>query len=210
MKTLAALVLAVGLLPACTAVRPPAPTIDGVIEPGEWEGASLYSSPSGVSVRIRKQADLLFVAVSGPSEGFPTVFIASPERVDVLHASAALGSVAYRRVDGAWRAEATGFDYELREGENGQPPPEELRTAYLRKHAWLSTASRRHSRDREFLIRLRGGQQYLAVSFVKVPSLQAASWPDAATDDTRHRDILLGHVPQTLRFDPDTWHRISQ
>lgn len=195
-------------LTSCATMQAVFPRVDGHVEPTEWREARHYSTSSGLIVRIRKLNDLLFVGVSGSSAGYPTVFLGSAEGVEVLHASAALGNISYRHSVGEWRTSATEFTFDLRQGADGAQSPDSLRSVFFRQHGWLSTANRNHVKDREFVVKVRPDQRYVAVSFLAMPSRQVTTWPEPTMDEIRNPDILLGNVPATLRFNPSSWHHL--
>lgn len=206
---LGAVLLVATAASGCAAAVASAPTIDGRVDPQEWRGTAWQTTAAGLRIRFRRQGDLLYLAVAGTARGYPTLFVAGPEQIEVLHASAALGRIAYHRGVEGWRTDAGAFDFAMRQDANGRQPPEGARREFFERQGWLSTSSRDHSSVREFMIRVRPGRMSVAVSFVEIPSGRITTWPDGLTDDTRDSALVLGNVPATARFDVDAWHRID-
>jgi hypothetical protein len=203
------LVATIFFLGGCVVFGRSAPTIDGVIGAREWEGSQSFAMRSGGRIRILKLGSRLYIAVSGPEPGFPTIFIAGKRSVEVLHASAAQGMVSYALSGGIWHANQTKFDFALREVGPGEQPPDEIRSSYLKEYGWISTSSKANAKDREFEVVLRPDQNAVAVAFLEIPSLRVAYWPTQIGADARRKDLLSGDVPDVLKFDTSRWHRIT-
>ena len=78
----------------------PPPTIDGILTPGEWDGAVSGEMSNGTPVYAMHDGESLYVAVAGEHLGAVNVAIGGPDDIWILHSSAALGSMRYD-VDGA-------------------------------------------------------------------------------------------------------------
>lgn len=200
------------VLAGCTSADSnPAPRIDGKLEAAEWRSAEVHAFPEGGTIRLRRIGNDLYIAVSAVEPGFPTIFIGSPDAVEVLHASAAQASVRYFRAGHAWMPAQPAFEYALRQGSDGRQAPQAARDAFLKTHKWLSTSDRsHHGTDREFLVRLGSGRRFLAISFLGMPSMNTHAWPAGATDGTRNLRLLQGEVPPGLEFSPGSWWPVGE
>jgi len=73
----------------------PSPTIDGTLEPGEWDGASVGEMSDGTGLFVMHDGESLYVAIDGEHLGAINIAIGGPKDTWILHSSAALGSVRY-------------------------------------------------------------------------------------------------------------------
>lgn len=194
------LALIAGAAAAAAPVR--TPTVDGVLEPGEWSGARREPLSGGGEVLWLRSGDDLYVAVLGPRRGFPTLCIGDAERVEVLHASAALGTVAYTRRGATW-ARGAPFTWLLRDAP--EPPSAADREAFLSAFGWISTASRAGAPARELRVRLGPGRRFFGVVFLSVETMEASFWPRSLDEGCRDLRLLRGDAPERLRFAPARW-----
>ena len=134
--------------------RGPAPVIDGRIDSIEWQGSAVEQLTNGLTIRLRHDGQHLFLGVSSTEEGFPSVCALQGDTIRVLHASAALGAVAYRKSGESWSSRDTAFVYAMRNTALTDQAREERR-AYLARNRWLaSTARMGNSRQHEIQVSL--------------------------------------------------------
>jgi hypothetical protein len=155
-------------------------------------------------VWLRREGGFLHVAVMGPATGFPTLFVGTGDRVEVLHASAALGEVAYLRQGEAWIRQGA-FDWQVRDRDVSEATLAAERSAFLAAHGWLAHASRRGAPVRTFRLRLRPDRRLLAVVFLATETMTPSWWPATLQDDCRNLPLLRGETPDTLHFAPSQW-----
>lgn len=79
-----------------------APVIDGVINPGEWDGATTVAMSNDDTVYWQHTDASLYVAIDGEKLGAVNLVLATADDLWVLHSSAALGSLLHAPGDGAW------------------------------------------------------------------------------------------------------------
>jgi hypothetical protein len=205
---LASAVAAAALSPS--ALSPSAPTIDGLIDPKEWSGARrehLIGNGGGELLLLRADADL-YVAVTGAGPGYPSLCVGDAERVEVMHASAALGSVSYARTNDRWRR-GKPFEWRVRDAAGAASTLLADRESFFAEYRWLSTASRAGAPAREFRITLDTERTRLGVVFLSTDTMKHAYWPASMNDGCRNLDLLRGDAPDTLPLDPASWHRIE-
>lgn len=213
----AVLLIALATAAAATAAsRTPAapPTIDGVVGPQEWSGARRETLSGGGELLLLRAGGDLYVAVTGTGTGYPSLCVGDAGHVEVLHASAALGSVSYARTNGQWTRGKT-FEWRVRDA----PGPDAARLAdresFFAEYRWLSTASRAGAPAREFRITLDAQPEHartrtrLGVVFLHTDTMKHTYWPASMNDGCRDLDLLRGAAPDTLQFDPTHWHRIE-
>jgi hypothetical protein len=188
--------------------------VDGKIEPDEWDGAETQRLADGTLVRLRRDGSSLFLGIAATQRGFSSVCIASrDDAVRVLHASAALGSVMFRRAgSGGWHTESTAFAYGMRNPTLTDEARAERRE-YLTNNGWVaSTISMGGGLTQEFQIALDGlaTPVRIAVSrFVMVDDQtnKVIRWPEAlpSGDGCGNERLVQGYVPKDLTFEPRTW-----
>jgi hypothetical protein len=187
--------------------------IDGHANVAEWANAVREgASPSGLQVRLQHDGAALYIAVESPSDGFTSLCLGTTDRVQVLHASAALGAVDYRRTGGTWTPDQTSFVYGMRD-----PSMTEVaiaqRQAYFAQHGWVaSTARMGGGRVQEFKIDMTRIATRLAVAYyVTTGTGSVLTWPPSmpATDGCAALALVRGTVTTGLMFDPSRWAPIA-
>jgi hypothetical protein len=195
----------------CASIDPgPVPKIDGNLGHAEWRSAEAHAIAGGGTVRLRRIGTDLYIAVSAVESGFPTIFVGNADTIDVLHASAALASVRYIRSGDTWTPVTESFNYTLRQNSDGTQAPKAARDDFLEANNWLSISDRSHGLEREFLVRLDSERQFLAISFLGIPSMRIYSWPASMSDSTEDLRLLRGEVPSELKFSPGSWRAVGQ
>lgn len=212
------LLAALALVPAQLDLRVPrasAPAIDGRLDDAEWAASFREQTRGGLQVRLQQDATSLFIGVTSPGSGFVSVCLASGERVRILHASAALGSVNYKRGDaGDWEAAEINFAYGMRNTALDATAVSERR-AYLAKHGWVaSTARMGGGHVQEVQVALRGvtpGTRLALAYYLTSGAGSVLYWPEAMapTDGCTDLQLVRGTVPTRLRFDPGRWYALG-
>jgi len=193
--------------------RANAVVIDGRVEVAEWSAARREgSSPSGLQVRLQHDGTALYVAVESPADGFTSLCLGTSDRVQVLHASAALGAVDYRRTGGPWAPDQALFVYGMRDPSMTEVAVAE-RQAYFAQNGWVaSTARMGGDRVQEFKIDMTRIATRLAVAYyVTAGTGSVLTWPQtmSANDGCAALPLVRGTVTGGLTFDPSRWAPIS-
>jgi hypothetical protein len=219
MRVVSGCALLIAALAAATAASVTPPTIDGIITREEWAGARHEPLIGGGEVLLLRAGSDLYVAVSGTRPGYPSLCVGDAAHVEVLHASAALGTVSYTRTSGAktpdagqpspWRLRGGPFEWRLRDTPDPVPTLLADREAFFAQTRWLSTASRAGASTREFRIALGRTRQFLGVVYLSTEAMETAYWPASMNDGCRDLELVRGAAPETLRLDPSRWSRIE-
>ena len=69
-----------------------APTIDGIVEPGEWAEAATVAMSNDDTLHWMQDDHTLYMALEGTELGAVNLVIATDDELWILHSSAALGS----------------------------------------------------------------------------------------------------------------------
>jgi hypothetical protein len=186
-----------------------APTVDGTVGEAEWAGAATIALERSVMLRFLHDGAQVYMAISGlmpPTESaFACLFVAEPEHVRVLHASAKLGSAIY----------TVGADqrYQPRSKTYAWRPGDEM----MRDEGWLATTvSAANHRQQEFALTfaalgLPDRARRIALGYFHVdPSVRPAQpgalvWPVGLDDAVANIQLLGGFNPDDLSFDPSRW-----
>jgi hypothetical protein len=193
--------------------RSTAAVIDGRAEVAEWSAARREgTSPSGLQVRLQHDGSALYIAIESPSDGFTSLCLGTSDRVQILHASAALGAVDYRRTGGTWTPDQTSFVYGMRDPSLTDVAIAQ-RLAYFSQNGWVaSTARMGGGRVQEFKIDMKRIATRLAVAYyVMTGTGSVLTWPESlpATDGCAALPLVRGEVTTGLTFDPSRWAPIA-
>ncbi len=184
------------------------PVVDGVIEPEEWAGAQRETLVGGGEALILRAGVDLYVAIDGAGSGFPSLCVGDADQVDVLHASAALGTVTYKRGKDGW-SRGKPFEWRVRDQAEPSPTLSNERDAFFKDFEWIANASRISAPAREFKIRLNDKRKFLGIVFLSTDAMQATYWPASMKDGCRELDLLRGEAPASLELEPARWHPIE-
>jgi hypothetical protein len=163
--------------------------------------ASVTTLPlGGGSVRVHGDAGGVRLAVSGPAASLATVYVASGDRVFVLHASAALGTGIYERVGDGYRL-VQDFRWQCRDRHDG-----DCRSRFYGADGWWGETYATGSAERAIVIdrKLLGAGGRVVVVRYTYPG-QIAAWPERPGDDTVNEDLLRGTLPAEAHFVTSSW-----
>jgi hypothetical protein len=211
-----ALLVTVGVEPPMTVPRGAAPVIDGRIDDAEWKGAAISTLPDGSTLRMKHDDAHLFLAISAAQSGFPSVCIATGDTIRVLHASAALGSVAYTRAGDVWSTRETAFVYGMRTTDLTDKARGERRE-YLARHGWVGSTFRMgdgRAQEMQISLDLVSKTPAIALGYFVMGTGSTGSvvaWPASMppADGCADAELVRGAVPPQLRFAPASWVTLS-
>lgn len=193
-------------------VAPTAVVIDGVHERAEWGSAAVVRLAEGTTIRLQHDGRHLFIGIVAVQPGFPSVCTGRGDSVQVLHASAALGSVRYTGATDSWTTRDTAFAYGMRNPDTTNQARLERR-AYLARHGWLSSTfrmSRGLTHETQISIDLLDRVPRLALGYFVTGTSDTWSilpWPSSLPleDDCADARLVRGYVPARLHFAPAGW-----
>ena len=196
--------------PDMVAIQVPAgisPSVDGVLDSDEWEGAYQDELSDGGELYLMQDGDYLYVGVraTGAGSGVGSVCLIRDDAVAVLHSSAALGTAVYQRGDGDWQ-QTKAFSWRCRDVSD-TPSAREERDRFLEEEGWLANNGRMGTPGVvEYRIAMPERSLRLAVSYIGPPSFDVvAHWPADLADDCTNVRMLQGPIPEQARFAPETW-----
>ncbi|MGE3467000.1 MAG: hypothetical protein AB7J13_08710 [Pyrinomonadaceae bacterium] len=211
LRLAAATAILVGAASAQSAIKVPlgpAPTIDGTIADAEWAGSSTFDLVNGGGLLLRHDGTHLYVGIKGTGKGWCHVYVAQGLRVDVLHASAALGSLAFTQdAVGKWQS-ADKYSWEMRDRTLNDDTKAKL-ARYLAANGWVASNSNMgEPLEMEFKIARGSGPLSIAVVHT-VDGKTMNFFPSKLADDTLRSDLVRGEVPSGLSFTRDRWARLN-
>jgi len=80
----------------------PAPTVDGTLSEGEWQGAYEERMLGGGELNFLHDGTYLYIGIDAGARGMGSLCVSRGDRVEVLHSSAALGGRYYQRAAEYW------------------------------------------------------------------------------------------------------------
>lgn len=177
--------------------RAAAPSIDGMLAAGEWDGAAQSPMSDGASILLMHRDATLYLAVAGDEIGSINVLIASEEEVRILHSSAALGSALYEKGSGRWEL-VHGFSWCCRSRDDDQG-----RRALLDEEGWQANIGFTGDPGTvEYQIAVPWQGAALAVSSVRDQE-DMGFWPADLPEAARLE--LVGVPPQERTYDTGLW-----
>lgn len=192
-------------LPALAVPPGEAPTIDGTLSPGEWEGAVVEAFADGSELLLQYEEPYLYLAIrsSTPEMIVGNIFVEDGDTIRILHSSAALGTAIYQKEADAWRL-AQGFDWRCRNSSDSAPAKAE-RDLFLQEEGWLAANSRMGTpNELEYQIEATRGPVRLAANLLRSSEPDTkVPWPADLDDDCIKP--TPGGMPEQMEFAPGRW-----
>ena len=180
-------------------------TIDGVLQPGEWDQAEIYYFEDGSELYLFHSDNHVYLAIKAISDEMisANVFISSGERIDILHTSAALGTANYQPEGDSWRR-TKDFEWCCR-SRIDNASAWAFREAFYHTENWLGINTYNGTENElEYKILLTGSEKFLAVNFLRVNNIDDKQvWPVGISDGPAQPTI--GGFPDLLDFSPENW-----
>jgi hypothetical protein len=182
------------------------PTIDGVIEPGEWEDAEIVRSGAVEQFRVKHDGSNVYFALQA---GGGDIRFHTESGLRILHWSAQLGSAEYTRSDSSTFSLDKPFSWELMGLRQESPAViRETLARYLADNGWASsTASMGNLMESELAVSLVWlGVDTGSGRFAEMPSVRMGAGLLVSRDDPRAEE--LRGLPQdelARRYPPVTW-----
>lgn len=221
--------------PGPTARYGTTPTIDGVLDEGEWDDAEVVRADTIEQFRMKHDGVNLYFGVRA---GGGDIRFNTEEGLRVLHWSAQLGEAQYTKTDTLTQSLDRPFAFELW-GLRDEPPDviQETLARYLSENGWVSnTASMGNVMESELAISFDWlGVDTESSRFVEIPSVRMGGGLLISRDDPRAEDLMAlardelgrrypsvfwpaesmpndalatGKCPDTIRVDPANYGRI--
>jgi hypothetical protein len=183
--------------------------IDGIVSPGEWENATDHSLSAGGTMKIKKDHNELYIAISATNKAWAHVYITSGDTIKVLHASAALGQANYIPRNDHWTP-VQPFEWALRERAYNDDLANKQQ-AHYQQFGWVANNNNMgDGKTFEYhidLSRMKGKTVSFACVAAEIP-LNLHFYP-TLTDHTILPKLVQGYTPDSLQFRVREWESIS-
>ena len=190
-------------------VSNPNPTIDGMIQPGEWDQAVVEEFQDGSELHLIMNDENLYLGIRSktPEMIAGNILLQRGDQILIMHTSAALGTGIYQMEGEEWHL-VQGFNWCCRStGEDESAKAERL--AFLAEEGWLGSISfRGNPEELEYMIALTGEETALAVNIIKTsdPNVKIP-WPASLEDGVI--TPTPGGLPESLTFTLEEWGKIE-
>jgi hypothetical protein len=189
-------------------VNPPA--IDGVISPGEWDGALQELFSDGSELLLLRNENYLYLGIHSNNPGMiaGNIFIHRGDKIAILHVSAALGTAIYKAAAHDWQ-QIQEFTWRCRDTSDSAAAQAERET-FLQQEQWVSRNSRTGTPEElEYQIAMTDENLGLVVTFFRASEINTRiHWPTHIDDDCTRS--FEGGIPIQLNFSPEKWATITQ
>jgi hypothetical protein len=186
-----------------------APTIDGTLSPGEWDGAATDLFADGSELFLVYREGYLYLGIRSitPEMIAGNIFVDRGDEIMILHASAALGTALYEGGRDGWE-QTQEFVWRCRRTGNGQAAQAE-RDAFLQEEHWVAANSRTGAPgELEYRIAVADETLRLAANILRSSNPdEKTPWPADLDDDCIKP--TPGGLPDELHFSPDKWAMIG-
>lgn len=182
---------------------------DGKIEAAEWRGAAEFPLAGGGKIFFKFDGEFLHVGVNGLEKGWCHLYLTENrgEKIRVLHASAALGAVVYRRsAKDLWQPEKP-FAWNLRETILNEKTEKKL-DDYLAENGWMANNNNLGSGNEiEFSIKIEKEKRknYKLAAVYTSDGKKVQFFPTALTGDALDSELIYGKTPPDLDFKIKSW-----
>jgi hypothetical protein len=185
-------------------------TVDGQLDDREWRDALGFDLVGGGRLLLKYDGEYFYVALRGVERGSTQLYLSddASRDVDILHASAALGTSVYRPDRKGFWQPANPFLWELRDRELTEATKEKM-NAYLAKNSWVANNNNMNRQSGvEFKIRTRAAAAERRFAVVHVAGEEKLFFPAALADDALKSPLAFGDTRPDLKFDLRRWARI--
>jgi hypothetical protein len=180
--------------------------LDGVVNANEIDGWLAHEIDGG-QLYLRRTGSLLEILIRTRPLLVASLCLATADRVSVLHASAALGSVTYTRSGSSFQTDQA-FAWRMRETDMSAAT-QQRRLEYFTNEGWVANTTGMgtpgHVEWRVALDRYPAGDLFIALGLMSQSNPgQIAGWPQRA-GACAHQPLVAGNAPSTLDFRPALW-----
>jgi TolB protein len=192
--------------PALSIEVPPgdAPTINGRLSEGEWDGAQVVLLTGGGELHLLHADGYLFLGIRGQEPGIGSVCHYQNGKISVMHASAGLNTSIYEQGAQDWDVSTRFYGCCM------DLPETMRRDEQLKDQGWVANLfDKGLPNEMEYQITLGDGDLILAVTYILLDAPTFVWWPKDLDDDCGKLE-LVEEIPDIshLQFAPETWVKI--
>jgi hypothetical protein len=188
------------------------PQTNGVIDANEWIDATTHELANGNKIMLLREENTLYAALTGPSSFWAHLYLSDGNVIKVMHVSAALDDVTYKKGSSSWTTSDT-FEYEMRDKVFNEETRKKMK-AYLDNHGWVANNINMANGkvvEAELDLSVFKGPLYFAsvIATANDGSTTMTHFPSTVSDNTILLRLVQGYTPDSLNFKPETWHQVS-
>lgn len=183
--------------------------IDGIMGQSEWQGAEEWLFKDGYKLLIKRDKETLYGVITSENKYWAHLYISDNSLIKVMHVSAALGTVDYKRKNKIWLTTDT-FNYQIRDKVYNSNT-EAAMLIYYAAYGWVANNNNLGSgKTIEFKVNIKEwkGPLYFACVMANY-NMKLHGFPAKLNDNTKLSRLVQGNSPDSLRFEPGTWKRIK-
>ncbi len=189
---------------------------DGIISESDLTDFKMLGNNGDNKIFIQNSGDYLKLSIQSAELYVASLCLCSQDQIIVLHASAALGKLIYKKDEhGVWRTEDEAFTYGMRDTAMDQAAVSK-RQAYLTEQSWVAnTMAMGNTGETEIIIH----KKLLPVSSTNARlalGLMTAADPEKIVDFPEKRtpgcaalSLVGGYIENSYDFRPDEWFYIE-
>lgn len=182
--------------------------LNGKVDEVEWKGAKEYQINSDCKVFILQEKEVLYAALVSKKKIWAHTYLSDGETVQVMHASAALDDVTYRKVQSVWRTEET-FQWGFREQVYTSDVQAKM-DSYFQANGWVANnGNMADGKIIEFKIDISQTGPLFFTCVMADYDLNLSHFPSIINDDTILPRLVQGNTPDSLKFEPVKWLKIK-
>ena len=175
------------------------PVIDNRLASDEWAHAAVYELAEGGRVLLARHGQTLFLAFDQMPEarfGYGCIFVHGRGGIEILHASAQLGSARYRRQGSSWMPENKKYAWKKAD-------------VIWREEQWQAGTNPEGTQEFAVDLDVLGKEPRIAMSYILLgKERRVVGWPAGLDDDTRNLELMGGWNPEAMVFQTARWARL--
>lgn len=182
--------------------------LDGQLGEDEWRNSQEYLLKEDCKVLLLVEGNFLYAAVVSKNKIWAHAYLSDGETVQVMHASAALDAVQYKKQKSVWKTEET-FQWEFRDRVFNSEVKSKM-DSYFQTHGWVANNNTMgDGKTIEFKIDISKKAPLYFACVLADFDVKLSSFPKTLTDDTVLPNLVQGYTPDSLKFNPTSWFNIK-
>ena len=185
---------------------------DGKIEEAEWKDATFFDLSGGGKIYLKHDGNYVYVAVKGVKPGWTHLYLSEGKDKDisVLHASAALGKVVYRKDSANLWQPLNEFAWELRDRVFTDAVRQKM-ADYIAKNYWTANNNNMGNKaEVEFQIKLQNptANEFRMSLVYAVEEKTFNFFPNNLADDSLKPELVSGNKVENVKFNVNQWAKV--
>jgi formylglycine-generating enzyme required for sulfatase activity len=176
-------------------------TLDGILSPGEWDGARVEELAGGGDLLLMHNDGYVYLGIRSGALGYGSICVAQGDQISILHSSAALGTAVFEKDENGWKRTRQ-FAWCCRSLADSSQ-----REEHLRREGWSASIGYLGTpEEMEYQIAAPDGALTLAVVYQEGQDTSSAHWwPENLDDDCLGLVLFPDGPPERLEFSPEEW-----